>query len=103
MTPPNYLGFFLRIVRLGPVHTAGRPLIKCGCRENFSFSQVFSHQKSEITSKKFHKKILPSAFSVCCWLWEEQSPAKTVASPDVSHVRFSAIIDSRSALPLCRH
>ena len=28
---------------LGPVHPAGRPLIKCGCRGNFSFSQVFSH------------------------------------------------------------
>jgi len=28
---------------LGPVHTAGQPLIKCGCRGNFSFSPVFSH------------------------------------------------------------
>jgi hypothetical protein len=39
--PANYSGFFLRIVRLGPVHTAGHLLIECGCREIETVTLVY--------------------------------------------------------------
>jgi hypothetical protein len=45
------------ITKLGPVDTAGGPLIKYGCRGNFSFSPVFFSLKIENHLQKFHKKI----------------------------------------------
>jgi hypothetical protein len=60
---PCIIRDFLRIVRLGPVHTAGRPVIKCGCRGNFSFSQLFFPLKIEnhfqkISQKNFAERVL---------------------------------------------
>jgi hypothetical protein len=40
-------------VRLGPVHAAGRPLTKSGCRGNFSFSQVFFTRGRARFSQRF--------------------------------------------------
>jgi hypothetical protein len=51
------------ILRLGPVHTTGRPLIECGCRENEKFfpsrSGIFgiNNDKSPVLAKKIPKKI----------------------------------------------
>ena len=91
MTPPYYSGFFLRIVRLGPVHTAGRPLIKCECRENYPFSPAFFQKKSKklfeqskILQKNSGSFVLNCYFpwSPCChWRHGRMSPTMSALPP----------------------
>src|SRR5262249_52289271 len=65
MVAAELFGTFYAIVRLGPVHTAGHPLIKYGCRGNyFFFLRVIpiknkkSRAHKRISKKKFQRRVL---------------------------------------------
>jgi hypothetical protein len=49
-------------------------------REFFLLSGIFPTKKSKTTSKKFHKKIAPSAFSICYWLSQSGSSDVTTSA-----------------------
>jgi hypothetical protein len=61
--PTHFADFLTAIGKLGPVHTAGRPLIKRGCRESKNYSLLGRHflnkdEKSPVPSKKSQKNSL---------------------------------------------
>jgi hypothetical protein len=56
--------FFGKSGKLGPVQTAGGPLIKCGCREIFSYPRHFDNKTGKLlaqlkkSAKKFQSGVL---------------------------------------------
>jgi hypothetical protein len=64
--------FFEPIPKLDPVHTAGSPLMECGCRENENYSLLDRHfrnlrLKNRRSLPKNSKKIFAAMFLIRCW------------------------------------